>query len=187
MRPIPQVVRWVRSFPFRFISDRQYVIARQLYSVTHDGAVHHGLPPYARAPLPAGTEATLTGAAAAPAAVPTATTRHAVHETTTTPGSPTSSHHHHHHHHHRHHHHHTNAPSPVLYIITKCIDHPGAYDSGGTARPNVVQIPSYYSMFRCRQVADPWGGPRPATEVVLLHCEDMRIPENLARWVNSVC
>eukprot|EP00198_Chlamydomonas_reinhardtii_P000894 XP_001690229.1 predicted protein [Chlamydomonas reinhardtii] len=43
-----QVVRWIRTFPFGFITDREYVIARALFAVTPDGAVHRGLPPPAR-------------------------------------------------------------------------------------------------------------------------------------------
>lgn len=42
------MVRWIRTFPFGFITDREYVIARALFAVTPDGAVHRGLPPPAR-------------------------------------------------------------------------------------------------------------------------------------------
>ncbi|PNH02772.1 hypothetical protein TSOC_011214 [Tetrabaena socialis] len=141
-----QVVRWCRSFPFGFITDRQYVIARSLFSVTHDGVVHHGLPPpIGRRGGGGGGGGTAAVAAPAGGAV----------------GGDDL------------------APVADLYCITKSIDHPGAYDGGGNGR--VIQIPEYYSMWRCRTVACPWGGPRPAVEVVLLHSEDMRIPERLAR------
>ncbi|KAG2493989.1 hypothetical protein HYH03_007916 [Edaphochlamys debaryana] len=123
-----QVVRWIRTFPFGFITDRQYVIARQLYSVTPDGAVHKGLP---------------YGVGG--------------------PGSGPGPQH---------------TPVADFYVITKSIDHPGAHDG---AHGKVVQIQDYHSMWRCRTVPCPWGGPRPAVEVVLLHSEDMRIPERLAR------
>ncbi|GIL55600.1 hypothetical protein Vafri_11147, partial [Volvox africanus] len=129
-----QVVRWIRSFPFGFITDRQYVIARALFSVTPDGVVHAGLPPARQLTRHAGGSGDGTAAEAMPVA--------------------------------------------DLYCITKSIDHPGEND-GTTGR--VVQIPEYYSMWRCRTVSCPWGGERPAVEVVLLHSEDMRIPEKLAR------
>ncbi|GLC43562.1 hypothetical protein PLESTM_001486800 [Pleodorina starrii] len=127
------VVRWIRSFPFGFITDRQYVIARALFSVTPDGVVHAGLPPARQVSRHAGG-----GPAATADAMPVAD----------------------------------------LYGITKSIDHPGEYD--GTPG-KIVQIPEYYSMWRCRAVACPWGGERPAVEVLLLHSENMKIPERLAR------
>jgi hypothetical protein len=37
-------------------------------------------------------------------------------------------------------------------------------------------------MWRSRTVPDPWGNDTPACETVLLHCEDFKIPERLARF-----
>ncbi|GLC60074.1 hypothetical protein PLESTB_001570400 [Pleodorina starrii] len=129
-----QVVRWIRSFPFGFITDRQYVIARALFSVTPDGVVHAGLPAAAPPAARHGPAAAATPADAVPAA--------------------------------------------TFYCVTKAIDHPGAND-GTTGR--IVQVTDYYSMWRVRSVACPWGGERPAVELMLLHCEDMKVPERLAR------
>lgn len=95
-----QVVRWVRSFPFSFLSDREYIIARRLY----------------RTP-------------------------------------------------------------DALYGVTKGLaDHPNA------AASHAVRCPSFWSMWASRTVACPWGSDRPATETVLLHHEDFKIPEHLARF-----
>ena len=30
-------------------------------------------------------------------------------------------------------------------------------------------------MWRCRRVPDPWGGRGPATEILLIHCEDIKV------------
>jgi hypothetical protein len=97
-----QVVRWIRRFPFAFLSDREYTIARR--EVTEaDGAI---------------------------------------------------------------------------YGITKALaGHPREYlDS------NVVKMDVFWSMWRSRTVADPWGADSPACETVLLHHEQFKIPENLARF-----
>jgi hypothetical protein len=40
----------------------------------------------------------------------------------------------------------------------------------------------FWSMWRSRTVADPWGADTPACETVLLHHEQFKIPENLARF-----
>ncbi|KAG2425372.1 hypothetical protein HXX76_013786 [Chlamydomonas incerta] len=145
-----QVVRWIRTFPFGFISDRQYVIARALFAVTPDGAVHAGLPPPAR----------LVGHPAGPAASVSAMPVRGL----GVPGGLVGE---------------ARRRVADLYVVTKSIGHPGAADGQHGGR--VVAIPQYYSMWRCRTVACPWGGSRPAVEVVLLHSEDMRIPERLAR------
>lgn len=42
--------------------------------------------------------------------------------------------------------------------------------------------PSPRSHWRSRAVPDPWGGAGPATETVLLHHEQFKIPERLARF-----
>ena len=38
-----------------------------------------------------------------------------------------------------------------------------------------------YSMWRCRTIPCPHGSERPACETVLLHHEDVKIPERLAK------
>lgn len=40
----------------------------------------------------------------------------------------------------------------------------------------------FWSMWRSRTVPDPWGADTPACETVLLHHEQFKIPENLARF-----
>jgi len=45
----------------------------------------------------------------------------------------------------------------------------------------VVRIDSYYSMWRSRDVPNPWDAGSPACETVLLHHEDLMVPEHLAR------
>lgn len=40
----------------------------------------------------------------------------------------------------------------------------------------------FWSMWRARTVADPWGSDAPACETILLHHEQFKIPENLARF-----
>lgn len=96
-----QVVHWVRRFPFSFLSDRDYTIARQMFK-EDDGS---------------------------------------------------------------------------LYGITKTIEHPRSARGDG-----LVRMDTFYSMWRSRDVPDPWGGDRPACETVLLHHEQFKIPENLARF-----
>mmetsp|Transcript_37023 Transcript_37023/g.82299 ORF Transcript_37023/g.82299 Transcript_37023/m.82299 type:complete len:474 (+) Transcript_37023:167-1588(+) len=95
-----QVVRWMRRFPFSFISDREYVIARRFF-----------------------------------------------------------------------------RQGDSLYGITKAVDHPRASREGP-----VVRVDVYYSMWRSRAVACPWGSGKPAVETTLLHHEQLKIPENLARF-----
>ncbi|KAF8067289.1 RRP45A [Scenedesmus sp. PABB004] len=95
-----QVVRWLRRFPFAFLSDREYTIARREF-VEPDG----------------------------------------------------------------------------IYACTKAVDHPRQYSAG-----KVVRMQVFHSMWRSRDVPDPWGGPATACETVLLHHEDFRINENLARF-----
>ena len=105
-----QVVRWRRSFPFAFLSDREYIIARRVW---------------------AGAEVGVSN----------------------------------------------DDGADCLYTATKTIPHhPAAPPARG-----VVAMDTFYSMWRCRTVADPGGGPAPACEVVLLHREDFKIPERLAR------
>ncbi|GBF94927.1 hypothetical protein Rsub_08170 [Raphidocelis subcapitata] len=99
-----QVVRWVRRFPFAFLSDREYCIARRLFR---------------------GDDGSLTA-------------------------------------------------------CTKAITHPRERRGGG-----VVRMDAFHSMWRSRAVPDPWGGPAPATETTLLHHEQFKIPERLARFAVS--
>ena len=40
----------------------------------------------------------------------------------------------------------------------------------------------FYSMWRSRSIPDPKGSSEPACETVLLHREDFKIPENMARF-----
>lgn len=93
------VVRWKRTFPFSFISSREYVIARRLFRV-----------------------------------------------------------------------------GDTLYGLTKGVDHPVVPGDGKT-----VRCATFYSMWRCRTIPCPHGSDRPACETVLLHHEDMKIPERLAK------
>jgi hypothetical protein len=96
-----QVVRWIRRFPFAFLSDREYTIARREF-------------------------------------------REGEH----------------------------------IYACTKAIpNHPREYTTS-----NVVKMDVFWSMWRSRTVADPWGADTPACETVLLHHEQFKIPENLARF-----
>lgn len=95
-----QVVRWVRSFAFSFITDREYFMARRVFR-TND----------------------------------------------------------------------------ALYGITKRVtDHPNAKPS------RAVVCPSFWSMWCSRNVPCPWNSGKPACETLLLHQEDFKIPENLARF-----
>ncbi|GFH27062.1 START domain-containing protein, partial [Haematococcus lacustris] len=108
-----QVVRWVRRFPFHFLSDREYLIARKVWA-TRGGRL---------VPLGQG------------------------------------------------------APNSPLYAVTKSLEeHPVA----GPATV-LVRTSAFDSTWRCRAVPDPWGGPNTAAEVVLLHSEDIKIPEYLAK------
>lgn len=116
------VVRWVRRFPFNFLSDREYVIARKAWAVQGPASSVQQ-----RAPL----LAPLNGA----------------------------------------------QPGATLYAVTQGMDaHPAAPLSS-----SLVRTTAFLSRWRCRAVPDPWGGPHPAAEVVLLHTEDIKIPEYLAR------
>jgi hypothetical protein len=96
-----QVVHWIRSFPFAFISDREYVIARRQFRDANG----------------------------------------------------------------------------CIYVITKSIEHPRA-----PLDDSVVRMDVFYSMWRSRTVPCPRGSGRPACETVLLHHEQFKIPENLARF-----
>jgi hypothetical protein len=97
-----QVVRWIRRFPFAFLSDREYTIARREFR-EDDGSI---------------------------------------------------------------------------YACTKAVhDHPREYKNGG-----VVKMDVFHSMWRNRTVADPWGADTPACETILLHHEQFKISENLARF-----
>ena len=100
-----QVVRWVRRFPFAFLSDREYCIARRLFR----------------------------------------------------------------------------EPDGSLTACTKALaSHPRERRDG-----RVVRMDVFHSHWRSRAVACPWGSGRPATETVLLHHEQFKIPERLARFAVS--
>lgn len=47
---------------------------------------------------------------------------------------------------------------------------------------DIVRMDMFYSMWRSRTIPDPKGGTQPACETVLLHREDFKIPENMARF-----
>jgi hypothetical protein len=97
-----QVVRWKRRFPFAFLSDREYTIARREFR-EQDGSI---------------------------------------------------------------------------YACTKAVqEHPREYKDS-----SVVKMDVFWSMWRNRTVADPWGGDAPACETILLHHEQFKISENLARF-----
>jgi len=55
--------------------------------------------------------------------------------------------------------------------------HPREYKSS-----SVVKMDVFWSMWRNRTVADPWGADTPACETILLHHEQFKISENLARF-----
>lgn len=71
---------------------------------------------------------------------------------------------------------HLPGPDEVLYCVTKAIRHPAAEPTS-----QLVQIEEMYSMFKCRTVPCPWGSGKPACECVLLHMENMKVPERLAK------
>jgi hypothetical protein len=97
-----QVVRWLRTFPFSFISQREYVIARRFFRDPMDGS---------------------------------------------------------------------------LYAVTRgLVDHPAAPPT-----PGYVRMEGFHSNWRSRSVPCPHGSGRPAVETTLLHFEDFRINERLAR------
>ncbi|WIA12943.1 hypothetical protein OEZ85_006558 [Tetradesmus obliquus] len=96
-----QVVRWLRRFPFAFLSDRDYCLARREFK-EDDGSI---------------------------------------------------------------------------YGISKAVpDHPSAFNG------NHVTMDVFHSMWRNRTVADPWGSDSPACETILLHHEQFKISEGLARF-----
>ena len=111
-----QVVRWRRSFPFAFLSDREYCIARRCWRCPDD---------------PEGCIYTATK---------------------------------------------TVAGHPRMAEIQRARE-----DKGGE---RVVQMDVFYSVWRSRTVPCPSGlpGAPPACETLLLHREDFKIPENLARF-----
>jgi hypothetical protein len=97
-----QVVRWLRTFPFSFISQREYVIARRVFR----------------------------------------------------------------------------EPDGSLIAITRgLVEHPEAPREAGK-----VRMEAFLSCWRSRTVPCPQGSERPAVETTLLHFEDFRINERLARF-----
>eukprot|EP00210_Caulerpa_lentillifera_P006093 g5821.t1 len=95
-----EVVRWIRSFPFPFLSDREYVISRRMY-----------------------------------------------------------------------------RRDEIIYTISKGIRHESVPETS-----SVVRMDVYYSMWSCRDIQCPWGSDQTACEVILLHHEQFKIPERLARF-----
>lgn len=65
----------------------------------------------------------------------------------------------------------------ALYAVTRAIDHPAV-----PHRPGVVRMEDAYSMWRSRDVEWPGEPGCPAAETVLLHFEDLKIAENVARF-----
>lgn len=65
----------------------------------------------------------------------------------------------------------------ALSVLQALHDHPREYKTS-----SVVKMDVYWSMWRSRTVADPWGADTPACETILLHHEQFKIPENLARF-----
>ena len=61
--------------------------------------------------------------------------------------------------------------------MLQSIDHPRAPAARGIVRMDV-----FWSMWRSRTIPCPHGSGRPACETVLLHHEQFKIPENLARF-----
>jgi len=95
-----EVVRWVRSFPFPFLTDREYVIGRRIF-----------------------------------------------------------------------------RKNGTIYTVSRGIEHAAA-----PVRRSMVRMDVFYSMWSCRDIVCPWGTEKPACEVVLLHHEQFKIPERLARF-----
>jgi hypothetical protein len=58
----------------------------------------------------------------------------------------------------------------LLHIINPLSLHPG-----------VVRCEGYFSAWRCSPTANPWGGPGPAVATLLLHRDELKVPEYLAR------
>jgi hypothetical protein len=50
------------------------------------------------------------------------------------------------------------------------------------AQRDIVRMDVFWSMWRSRTIPCPHGSGRPACETVLLHHEQFKIPENLARF-----
>lgn len=61
-------------------------------------------------------------------------------------------------------------------VVSQGIEHPRAPPGA-----DIVRMDTFYSMWRSRSIPDPKGGLQPACETVLLHREDFKIPENMAR------
>lgn len=45
----------------------------------------------------------------------------------------------------------------------------------------VVRCEGYFSAWRCSPTSNPWGGPGPAVATLLLHRDELKVPEYLAR------
>jgi hypothetical protein len=49
------------------------------------------------------------------------------------------------------------------------------------APTGVVRCEGYYSAWRCSPTHNPWGGPGPCVATLLLHRDELKVPEYLAR------
>ncbi|KAI8475452.1 MAG: hypothetical protein J3K34DRAFT_483100 [Monoraphidium minutum] len=114
-RQAEQIILWHRKYPFAFLKDRWYCIARKLFT-----------PP---------------------------------------PGSGGSAPH---------------------YGVSRVVHSPVAEAYAADEMPGVKRIDEFYSMWACHTVPSPWpaadgGAPEPACLTLLLHHDNMRVPESLAR------
>ncbi|GAX76279.1 hypothetical protein CEUSTIGMA_g3724.t1 [Chlamydomonas eustigma] len=66
-----------------------------------------------------------------------------------------------------------------LFGITKALQPASGFQVDVTR--GAIRVPLMYSMWRCRVVPNPWAVGEVATETLLLHCEDIKVPERLAR------
>lgn len=44
----------------------------------------------------------------------------------------------------------------------------------------VITIDRYFSAWRCATISSPWAGGQPACELVLLHHDELKVPEYLS-------
>ncbi|KAF6265941.1 hypothetical protein COO60DRAFT_1697600 [Scenedesmus sp. NREL 46B-D3] len=90
-----------------------------------------------------------------------------------------------------------------LYGVSKVVHTPVTAAWAAENFPGVIQTDNYYSAWRCRTIPSPWetchnssdglvpgsngggggplGGGQPACELVLLHHDELKVPESLAR------
>lgn len=68
-------------------------------------------------------------------------------------------------------------PRPCPLSSPQAVTHPREYRNS-----SVVRMDTFWSHWQSRAAECPWGSGKPATETVLLHHEDFKIPERLARF-----